>query len=165
MRAFDRAILALALVASPAVATAQVDYDKLQPSATQAIVAATQECRAALTPAGVDEAPLIAAGWARIVATGDNRSREDSRHELSRGQTILWLTQRDASCIVMCRLQDLAQFDGVIEALVAVLGQPTVRKPDGGVLWLQASGAGVQANRTGSRSKPAVRLFILPATR
>jgi hypothetical protein len=164
MRAFDRAIVALALAASPAAAVAQVNYDKLEPSATQAIVAAAQECRAAMTPSGVDEALLAANGWARIVATGDNRSREDSRHELSRGQTILWLTQKDASCIVMGRLRDLAQFDGVIEALVAVLGQPTVRKPDGGVLWLQANGAGLEANRTGSRSKPAVRLFILPAT-
>jgi hypothetical protein len=163
MKAFAKiaAALALALAASPAAAQREQDY-AVDPTATPAIAAAVQECQSATMPERVDEARLIAGGWARAEASGGRRGRDENLHELRRDQMVLWLPQRESSCVVMARLQDSAQFEGVIGALAAFLGQP-VRRPQGGVLWLQDSGAGVQADRSGSRDRPGIRIFILPA--
>ena len=163
MRAFAKLALGFAFLASApaAVGAADPDYD-VAPSATPAIVAAVQECRAATAPDHVDRDRLLAGGWTRFEAAG-RPAEARGLDELRRNGTILWLPRSGSSCIVMARLQDRAQYDGVVEALGGVYGPMTQRRANDGALWLDASGAGFQVDRTGNSARPSIRIFILPA--
>ena len=164
MRAFAKLAAGFAILASASAAAGAEDPDyDVAPSATPAIVAAVQECRAATARDRVDQARLIAGGWARFEAQGrpaDVRGLDEFR----RGGTIVWLPRSGSSCIVLARLQDRAQYDGVVAALGGVYGPRTQHRANDGALWLEDSGAGFQVDRSGDRERPAVRIFILPAT-
>lgn len=150
-------ILAALALAAPISATAQ---SGLRPGEPAAIVAAAQSCREAVTPARLDEQRLTADGWTLAQMSQEGRPVESPLRMFGRGSIMLVAMPESPGCLVMARLESAARYAELIQALISAFGAPA-RTQSGQTLWLLEGNRAMQAETTGSRERPGVRIAIM----
>ena len=160
MRAFAKAMAAaIALAAAPAL-QAQGPAGGLQPSDPAAVVAAARSCHDAVTPERLDESRLAADRWTHAPVTSDGREVETPLRIFSRDSVLLFALPDSAGCVVMARLRSRRGYTHVIEGLTAAFGTAS-RNRSNAHIWVLADGRAVQADATGDRRQPGVRIAVV----
>lgn len=159
MRAFAK-LSALALALAPVAVPAQ-PAGSLPPSEPDAIVAAVQSCRDAVTSERLDEDRLVAQGWGRGEISAGGASVDMPLRLFSREAIILIATPGSPGCIVTARLADISRYQHLTSGMIAAFGQPAQAARNGSsVVWFFDNRV-MQLEPTGSRERPAVRIALI----
>ena len=160
IRAFAKAMAAaLVLAAAPAL-QAQGPAGGLQPSDPSAIVAAARSCHDAVTPERLDEARLTADRWTHAPFSTDAGPVETPLRVFARDSVLLFALPDSAGCVVLARLRSRRGHTQVIAGLTEAFGTPA-RNRSNAHIWVLADGRAVQADATGDRRQPGVRIAVV----
>ena len=147
---------AVAFFCTSAAAFAQASASGLRPSEPAASVAAAQSCRDAITPERLDVEQLSRGGW--------YQAAESPLRLFAREGVILLSNPQGSGCVVTARIAQPATYQMVMEAMVSAFGRASRASPNGEVIWMLPGNRAMQADVTGDRERPAVRIVIIYVT-